>query len=105
MLAGFPPFHAADPQTTYKQVLSGRTVLPRHLEPSARDLLRSGLLIDDQLQRLGMCARALRACADTSGLAVAWVPPYLGALPRDTEAPYVFEGVWGASDVASSTCS
>ena len=66
-------------------------------------MLRSGLLIDDQLQRLGNVrsgaegVRRHKWFGSRLGVpAVSW-----GALlSRDIEAPYVPEGVWGASDAS-----
>ena len=39
MLAGFPPFFDDNPFGIYEKILAGKIEWPRHIEPTAKDLV------------------------------------------------------------------
>ncbi|KAM5221081.1 cAMP-dependent protein kinase catalytic subunit PRKX [Ctenodactylus gundi] len=52
MLAGFPPFFDDNPFGIYQKILAAKIDFPRHLDFSAKDLIRK-LLVVDRTRRLG----------------------------------------------------
>lgn len=52
MLAGFPPFFDDNPFGIYQKILAGKIDFPRHLDFSAKDLIKK-LLVVDRTKRLG----------------------------------------------------
>nr|XP_053641429.1 cAMP-dependent protein kinase catalytic subunit 3-like [Cherax quadricarinatus] len=52
MLAGYPPFFDDNPFGIYEKILGGRVEWPRHLDTSAKDLVKK-LLTQDRTKRLG----------------------------------------------------
>ncbi|EHB11629.1 Serine/threonine-protein kinase PRKX [Heterocephalus glaber] len=52
MLSGFPPFFDDNPFGIYQKILAGRIDFPRHLDFSAKDLIKK-LLVVDRTRRLG----------------------------------------------------
>lgn len=52
MLAGYPPFFDDNPFGIYEKILGGRVEWPRHLEATAKDLVKK-LLTQDRTKRLG----------------------------------------------------
>nr|XP_045605812.1 cAMP-dependent protein kinase catalytic subunit 3-like isoform X2 [Procambarus clarkii] len=52
MLAGYPPFFDDNPFGIYEKILGGRVEWPRHLDTSAKDLIKK-LLTQDRTKRLG----------------------------------------------------
>ena len=55
MLAGYPPFYDDNPLGIYQKIMDGYYEFPPHIEPKARDLIKS-FLCADRSQRLG-CQR------------------------------------------------
>jgi len=56
MLAGYPPFYDDNPFGIYEKILSGKLEWPRHVEMTAKDLVKR-LLVQDRTKRLG-CMKA-----------------------------------------------
>ncbi|KAK7012588.1 protein kinase A catalytic subunit, partial [Halocaridina rubra] len=52
MLAGYPPFFDDNPFGIYEKILGGRVEWPRHLDATAKDLIKK-LLTQDRTKRLG----------------------------------------------------
>ena len=52
MLAGYPPFYDDNPLGIYQKIMDGYYEFPPHVEPKARDLVKSFLCADRSL-RLG----------------------------------------------------
>ncbi|KAM6141164.1 cAMP-dependent protein kinase catalytic subunit PRKX [Erethizon dorsatum] len=52
MLSGFPPFFDDNPFGIYQKILAGKIDFPRHLDFSAKDLIKK-LLVVDRTRRLG----------------------------------------------------
>lgn len=52
MLVGYPPFYDENPFGIYEKILSGKIEWPRHIDPSAKDLVKK-LLTNDRTKRLG----------------------------------------------------
>ena len=52
MLAGYPPFYDDNPMGIYQKIMDGYYEFPPHIEPKARDLIKSFLCADRSL-RLG----------------------------------------------------
>lgn len=52
MLAGHPPFFDDNPFGIYEKILNGQFQFPRHIDGSARDLIKK-LLVADRTRRLG----------------------------------------------------
>ena len=52
MLAGYPPFYDDNPMGIYQKIMDGYYEFPPHVEPKARDLVKSFLCADRSL-RLG----------------------------------------------------
>ena len=52
MLAGYPPFYDDNPMGIYQKIMDGYYEFPPHIEPKARDLVKSFLCADRSL-RLG----------------------------------------------------
>ena len=52
MLAGYPPFYDDNPMGIYQKIMDGYYEFPPHVEPKARDLVKSFLCSDRHL-RLG----------------------------------------------------
>ena len=52
MLAGYPPFYDDNPLGIYQKIMDGYYEFPPHVEPKARDLVKSFLCADRNL-RLG----------------------------------------------------
>jgi hypothetical protein len=46
MLAGYPPFYDDNPLGIYQKIMDGYYEFPSHIEPKARDLIRSFLCAD-----------------------------------------------------------
>ena len=53
MLACYPPFTSKKPVNIYKKIVEGRIVFPRHVTPTARDLISQLLRLKPDL-RIGM---------------------------------------------------
>ena len=53
MLAGYPPFYDDNPMGIYQKIMDGYYEFPPHVEPKARDLVKSFLCADLNL-RLGL---------------------------------------------------
>ena len=56
MLAGYPPFYDDNPLGIYQKIMDGYYEFPPHIEPKARDLIKSFLCADRSV-RLG-CQKA-----------------------------------------------
>lgn len=52
MLAGYPPFYDDNPLGIYQKIMDGYYEFPPHVEPKARDLIKSFLCADRSI-RLG----------------------------------------------------
>lgn len=52
MLVGYPPFYDDNPFGIYEKILNGRVEWPRHLDPTAKDIIKK-LLVQDRTKRLG----------------------------------------------------
>jgi hypothetical protein len=52
MLAGYPPFYDDNPLGIYQKIMDGYYEFPPHIEPKARDLIKS-FLCADRAVRLG----------------------------------------------------
>lgn len=52
MLAGYPPFYDDNPLGIYQKIMDGYYEFPPHIEPKARDLIKSFLCADRSI-RLG----------------------------------------------------
>ncbi len=52
MLAGYPPFYDDNPLGIYQKIMDGYYEFPPHVEPKARDLIKSFLCADRSV-RLG----------------------------------------------------
>ena len=52
MLAGYPPFYDDNPLGIYHKIMDGYYEFPPHIEPKARDLVKSFLCADVSV-RLG----------------------------------------------------
>lgn len=52
MLAGYPPFYDDNPLGIYHKIMDGYYEFPPHIEPKARDLVKSFLCADTNI-RLG----------------------------------------------------
>lgn len=52
MLAGYPPFYDDNPLGIYQKIMDGYYEFPPHVEPKARDLVKSFLCADRSI-RLG----------------------------------------------------
>lgn len=52
MLVGYPPFYDENPFGIYEKILGGKIEWPRHIDPSAKDLVKK-LLTNDRTKRLG----------------------------------------------------
>ena len=52
MLAGYPPFYDDNPLGIYQKIMDGYYEFPPHVEPKARDLIKSFLCADRNV-RLG----------------------------------------------------
>ncbi|XP_058838446.1 cAMP-dependent protein kinase catalytic subunit PRKX [Topomyia yanbarensis] len=52
MLVGYPPFYDDNPFGIYEKILSGKIEWSRHIEPTAKDLVKK-LLVQDRTKRLG----------------------------------------------------
>jgi serine/threonine protein kinase len=50
MLAGYPPFYDDNPVGIYQKIMDGYYEFPPHIEPKARDLIRSFLCADRSLR-------------------------------------------------------
>jgi hypothetical protein len=50
MLAGYPPFYDDNPIGIYQKIMDGYYEFPPHIEPKARDLIRSFLCADRSLR-------------------------------------------------------
>jgi serine/threonine protein kinase len=50
MLAGYPPFYDDNPIGIYQKIMDGYYEFPPHIEPKARDLIRSFLCADKTLR-------------------------------------------------------
>ena len=50
MLAGYPPFYDDNPLGIYQKIMDGYYEFPPHIEPKARDLIRSFLCADRSLR-------------------------------------------------------
>ena len=55
-VAGYPPFYDDNPFGIYEKILSGKLEWPRHVEMTAKDLVKR-LLVQDRTKRLG-CMKA-----------------------------------------------
>ena len=53
---GYPPFYDDNPFGIYEKILSGKLEWPRHVEMTAKDLVKR-LLVQDRTKRLG-CMKA-----------------------------------------------
>ena len=54
--SGYPPFYDDNPFGIYEKILSGKLEWPRHVEMTAKDLVKR-LLVQDRTKRLG-CMKA-----------------------------------------------
>ncbi|XP_055624499.1 cAMP-dependent protein kinase catalytic subunit PRKX [Toxorhynchites rutilus septentrionalis] len=52
MVVGYPPFYDDNPFGIYEKILSGKIEWSRHIEPTAKDLVKK-LLVQDRTKRLG----------------------------------------------------
>ena len=50
--SGYPPFFDDNPFGIYEKILAGKLEWPRHVEPTAKDLIKR-LLVQDRTKRLG----------------------------------------------------
>jgi serine/threonine protein kinase len=57
MLAGYPPFYDDNPLGIYQKIMDGYYEFPPHIEPKARDLIKSFLCADRSI-RLG-CSKVI----------------------------------------------